>query len=119
MRRHLKIEGETVPNVSAIIVDDFYRDETKKTTLSGGLSIDRGDLKLKLVVRIRSASLLQLKELERKLSSIIVTAEFYYRGKLVEKAMVASTIPKYEEEYPNGSEEEPYYRKIEFELEEK
>lgn len=118
MQHHLKIGGESIPNISALVVNDFYRNETKKTTFSGGESVDRGSLKLKFYARIRSANLSQLKELERKLSGIIVTAEFYYRGELVEKKMIASTVPKYEEEYPNGSEEEPYYRKIEFSMEE-
>lgn len=118
MRQHLKIEGEEVQNLSSIIVSEFYRNESQKVTLSGGLAIDRGEIKLKLSARIRSASLAQIKNIERKLSKIFVTAEFYYRGELVEKRMAASPIPKYTKEYLNESEKEPYYRNIEFTLEE-
>lgn len=118
MQYYLKIGGESIPNVSALVVSDFYRNETRRTTFSGGESVDRGTLKLRLYARIRSANLSQMKALEEKLSGIIVTTEFYYRGELVEKKMIASTIPKYVVDYPNGSEEEPYYREIEFNMEE-
>ncbi|MCM1334296.1 MAG: hypothetical protein NC084_13240 [Bacteroides sp.] len=115
---YLKIDGYEVPNITSLVVSEFYRNETQTVTLSGGLAVDRGASKLKVYVRLRSAGLEKIKALEEKISGITAEAEFYYRGERVIRQMIASPISGYDVSYPERTEENPYYEWVTFELEE-
>lgn len=118
MNHYLKIDGYCVPEISSIVVGEFFRNESRLTTFSGGIAVDRGSPKLQVTVRIRRANLTQIEAIEEKLAPIILPAEFYYRGEIVQRSMVSSPISTYRVEYPELSEKSPYYRAIEFTLEE-
>ena len=116
---YLKLGAKEIPRVSSLIVTPFYRAETRQTTLSGGLAVDRGDLKKKIEVTIRLMSAAELDELENLLATIVVSAEFYYNNTLVAVNMVADPIQSKQEVYYYGKRENGvYYANIKFTLEE-
>lgn len=118
MRHYLEIDGYTVPRVSRLNVKPMYRNETRKTTLSGGLAVDRGEEKLKLSARARILSTTEMKTIEAKLKKIFVSVKFYYRGEIVEKKMITSPISPKNSGYPNRSEADEVYTDVTIELEE-
>lgn len=116
---YLKLGEMTVPRVSKLIVTHFYRAESRQTTLSGGLAVDRGDVKKRLEINIKIMSAAELRELERVLDTIVTTAEFYYLDEHKTINVVADPILSKDEIYLYGKRENGvYYANIRFTLEE-
>lgn len=116
---YLAISGNVIKRVQKIIETPFYRAESRQTTLSGGLAVDRGDLKKRLEVTIRIMSAEELTALEEILDNITATAEFYSRNKLVTIDMIAQPITSCEEIYLyNDRNKGVYYVNVKFTLEE-
>lgn len=118
MRHYLKIENYTVPRVSKLDVAGFYRSEERKTTFSGGLAVDRGQYKKKISARIRIFSADEKRALEALLQKIIVKAEFYDNGEIVQKDMISAPIKSFQSCFPSRSEENAVYTDVVLELEE-
>ncbi len=116
---YLRLGNMEVPRVSNLTITPFYRAETRQTTLSGGLAVDRGDVKKRIEATVKIMSADELAELENLLASIIVSAEFYYLEKLVSINVVADPIQSRNEIYLYGKREKgAYYTNIKFTLEE-
>ena len=116
---YLKISGKEIPRVSSLVTTNFFRTETRQTTFSGGLAIDRGDVKKRVETSVKIMSAKEFKELEMTLNAIIIDAEFYYRGELVSTKMIANPVTSFNEIYLYGKREEGvYYTDIKFMMEE-
>lgn len=116
---YLKLNGTEVPRVSSLIVTPFYRAETRQTTLSGGLAVDRGDLKKRIDVMIKIMSADEYAELESVLKTIVAKAEFFYGENLETINVIADPVRSKDEIYPYGIRENGvYYANIKLTLEE-
>ena len=116
---YLKLGSYEVPRVSKIRVNNFYRAESRQTTLSGGLAVDRGDVKKRLEINIRLMTAAEMEELENVLDNIVATAEFYYLGKLTTINVVADPVASRDEIYLYGNREKGVcYANIRLTLEE-
>lgn len=116
---YLKISGKEIPRVSSLTTTNFFRAETRQITFSGGLAIDRGDVKKRVETSVKIMSAEEFKALETALNAIVVDTEFYYRGELVSAKMIASPITSFNEVYLYGKREKGvYYTDIKFVMEE-
>lgn len=116
---YLKLQDNVIPRVSNIVSTNFFRAETKKTTLNGGLTVDRGDVKIRLDVTVKVMSASEVKALEKILNEIIILAEFYNLDTLTNLTMVTEPISSKTEVYLYGDRTKGvYYTNVKFTLEE-
>ncbi len=115
----LKLGEKEIPRISKLTITPFFRSETRKTTLSGGLAIDRGDVKKRIEATVKIMSADELRELELTLGNITVEAEFYYLNELTKSTFITEPVMTKDEIYIyNDRSKGVYYVNIKFTMEE-
>ena len=75
---HLEVDGKFIPHVTRLEITKFYRTESRRTNIDGGLIIDRGKEKVRISALVSYAEPEIIKHLEaahRKMFFPVVYAD--------------------------------------------